>query len=273
MTELTIDPDNSLYYEYIPSSSGKPTFVFVNALTGNTQAWEQVVAPYCREQGFGTLSYNMRGQVDTRLGDGVTPDCDLIVNDLSLLLKELAPEKPILCGLSIGGLFAARAALQGSECHALILLNMLRIIGPRLQWLNENMVNILDTGGFKLMMDSYLPLLTNEEFHAARRNDHLTGDAYEPEDKNSGAYRLMSAAGSADWNIDYEKLSMPVLTITGLQDRIFYDPAVFEQLAARLPDAKHVKWNNAGHLLPMEVPQQLADELVDFAQALEARTV
>ena len=36
MAHLEIGPDRSIYYEYDEGADGKPTFVFVNALTGNT---------------------------------------------------------------------------------------------------------------------------------------------------------------------------------------------------------------------------------------------
>jgi len=264
MTTLQIDEANSLYYNYQPQP-GKPTIVFVNALTGNTDHWEQVIAPACRDAGLGTLSYNMRGQVDTELGPEATPDCDLIVEDLQRLLKELQPEKPILCGLSIGGLFSLKAVLGGSEASGLILLNTLRTIGPRLQWLNEGMVHVLNTGGFPMMMDMYLPLLTSEGFHSNLRSNHLKGEGYTPEDSSTGAYRLMQAATDTNWDVQYEKLDMPVLGIYGLQDRVFYDAKVIEQLAGRIKDYTEIKWDNAGHLLPLEVPEQLADAVIGFA--------
>lgn len=267
MTTLKLDSSNSLHYEY-HAQENKPTVVFVNALTGSTDHWEQVIAPACRNAGFGTLSYNMRGQVDTELASDQTPDCDLIVADLQHLLNELKPHQPVLCGLSIGGLFAAKAVLAGSDAKALILLNTLREIGPRLQWLNEGMVHVLDTGGFPLMLDMYLPLLTSENFHGPKRPDHLKGAGYAPEDKNTGAYRLMHAAVKTDWDIEYEKLQLPVLGIFGLQDRVFYDATVIDRLAKRMPDYKQLDWPNAGHLLPLEVPEQLAEAVVDFVSSL-----
>lgn len=270
MSELQIDDNNSLFFIHHRATDNNPTFVFVNALTGNTGAWEEIVAPICRDAGFGTLSYNMRGQIDTRLDSESTPDCDLIVSDLQQLLASEKPQNAILCGLSIGGLYAAKAALNGSDVKALVLLNTLRVIGPRLQWINEAMVHVLNTGGFRLMLDMYMPLLTNENFHASKRDSHLQGGSYEPESPDTGAYRLLQAAATTDWDIDYEKLNMPVLTITGLQDRVFYDAAVFEKLASRLPDASHIKWDNAGHLLPAEVPQQLGEALVEFATSTVA---
>ena len=266
MQTLVIDQNNSLPYLYHPSA-GKPTIVFINALTGSTDHWEQRVAPLCRAAGFGTLSYNMRGQVDTTLATEATPDCDLIVSDLSKLLNEVKPESPILCGLSIGGLYAAKVALSEQPIAGLVLLNTLREIGPRLAWLNEAMVHVLNTGGFGLLLDMYLPLLTSEGFHSNKRPDHLKGNGYEAENSDTGPYRLMNAATSTDWDIKYESLHMPVLSISGLQDRVFFDRKVVEKLGRRIPDWQHIEWENAGHLLPLEVPEQLAQALIDFSAA------
>ena len=118
------------------------------------------------------------------------------------------------------------------------------------------------------MLDMYLPLLTSENFHGAKRTDHLKGAGYTAEDKNTGAYRLMKAAVKTDWDIEYEKLKLPVLGIFGLQDRVFYDAAVVKKLADRMPDYRQIEWQNAGHLLPLEVPDQLADAVVEFVSSL-----
>ncbi|MEM8843316.1 MAG: alpha/beta fold hydrolase, partial [Pseudomonadota bacterium] len=114
MSELDLGGGNALYYLHTkPSRGGAPTFVFVNALTGSTDHWEAVIAPALREAGFGTLSYNFRGQAESRFADGVELTDDLIIGDIQTLLAELAPERPILVGLSVGGLYAARAVLAG----------------------------------------------------------------------------------------------------------------------------------------------------------------
>jgi aldehyde:ferredoxin oxidoreductase len=58
-TKLEITPGESLYFEYDAAgapSAGGTTFVFVNALTGNTGMWQGGIAPALREAGFGTLS-------------------------------------------------------------------------------------------------------------------------------------------------------------------------------------------------------------------------
>ena len=268
MAQHEISPGNALYYEYsAPEREGAQTFVFVNALTGNTQAWEAVVAPALRKQGFGTLSWNFRGQDTSPFADvELTPD--LIVEDLRALLEAVKPERIVLVGLSIGGLFAAHAVLKGARAEALVLLNTLREIGPRIAWVNDALPHLVARGGVRLFMDAMFPLLVNQEMAAEKRGDFIADEPYEPIDPAHGHLNLMRNSVAADWDIPYETLDLPVLLVTGLQDRVFLDLDVVDRLAARLPKVERMEWPDAGHLLPQERPEKLAHALAAFAIGL-----
>jgi pimeloyl-ACP methyl ester carboxylesterase len=56
--------------------------------------------------------------------------------------------------------------------------------------------------------------------------------------------------------------------VTGLQDRVFLDHNDVYELFARLPSARRVDMVDAGHLIPMERPEALAEALLDFAKEL-----
>ncbi|MBT8363737.1 MAG: hypothetical protein KJP23_03465, partial [Deltaproteobacteria bacterium] len=59
MSFLQIGPQDGLYYEHLlPADTARATFVFFNALTGDTAAWETVICPILRDAGYGTLTYN-----------------------------------------------------------------------------------------------------------------------------------------------------------------------------------------------------------------------
>ncbi|MBB4285480.1 alpha/beta fold hydrolase [Roseospira goensis] len=265
MALLDLGPGAGLYHEYDPPAGNKPTLVFVNALTGNTGAWQAVVAPRCRAAGLGTLCWNVRGQQDSPFTPDTVLDAALIAGDLRRLVDHVAPPRPLPVGLSIGGLYAARAILAGMPAEGLVLLNTLRRIGPRIAWINDAMLAAVRTGGVPLLLDMFLPLLTNEDYQAAHRAQFLTGAPYVPLDPGHGHVRLMEAAGGTDWDLPYEALTLPVLTVTGLQDRLFLDRPIVDELRARLPDARHLTWDDAGHLLPQERPERLADALIAFA--------
>jgi 3-oxoadipate enol-lactonase len=270
MPELPLGPQDCIFYEYTEPNKGEGcTFVFFNALTGDIGGWENVIGPMLREKGHGTLLYNMRGQTHSRFSKGLTLDADLIVKDAGQLLEQVKPVRPVFVGLSIGGLFAIRAWLAGANGLGIVLINTLRRIGPRLQWIGDAFVRAAEVGGLDLFRDLYLPLLMNEDWQASNRVNFLKPGSYEPLASDSGHYKLLAEAGrSADWDIPYESLQLSVLVVTGLQDRVFLDLNDVDELFARLPNARRVDMYDSGHLIPMERPQALAEVLLDFAGEL-----
>jgi pimeloyl-ACP methyl ester carboxylesterase len=271
MGNLNLGKQDALYYEYAaPQADSGRTFVFFNALTGDTNTWETVIGPRLRAAGHGTLAYNMRGQTDSPFSPDLELNADLIVDDAVRLLNEVRPPRSILVGLSIGGLFAARAWLQGANAIGLVLINTLRRDGPRLQWIGDALVRAVEVGGLALFRDLFLPLLVNEKWLADNRTDFLKSDpAYKPIDPKSGAYKLLAEAGrTADWDLPYENQDLPTRIITGLQDHVFLDRDDVESLFSRLPRAQRIDMRTAGHLIPAEQPEALAEALLTFAREL-----
>ncbi len=266
MARFEIDANNSLFYEYTRGTAQSPvTFVFFNALTGDANMWNDSVSQALLGAGHGILLYNMRGQRDSPFSSGIKLDQKLIVDDAVQLLKHVQPPNPVFVGLSIGGIFAAWSAHQGAECAGMVFLNTLRRDGPRLQWINDSVVRLAELGGGDLLRDIMSPLLMNEDWQRDNRNNCLAQQNYEPLDKSSGTYNLLSSARSTDWDFPYEQLDMPTMVITGNHDRVFRDPADIENMYARLPNARRLDMPDAGHMIPVEQPAALADALLDMA--------
>ncbi len=271
MSFFRISPQDGLYYEHHrPANGAGSTFVFFNALTGDTSAWESVICPILREAGFGTLTYNMRGQTDSPFSQGVELSEKLIVTDAVKLLMEVSPLRPILVGLSIGGLFASGVWLSGTEAIGLVLINTLRRDGPRLKWIGDALVRAVEVGGLALFRDLFLPLLMNENWLQKNRPDFLLDDSeYTALEPGSGHYKLLSEVGRhAEWDLPYESFNLPTLIITGLQDHVFLERDVVETLFARIPGARKIDMTDAGHLIPSEQPEALAEELIAFAKEI-----
>jgi len=266
--QLDLSPGNGLFYDYAPPGAQGFTFVFVNALTGSTAMWEAAIAPALREAGHGTLAYNFRGQADSPFTPGTELDQALIVDDLCRLLADVEPPRPVLVGLSIGGLFAAGACLEGAEAAGLVLINTLRCPGPRLDWINAATLRAAQVGGLRLLMDINMPLLVNPERLQEIRAGFLAEAPYEPLDPTHGHYNLLANSGRADWDLPYERLDLPTLIMTGLQDRVFFDRDDVEALYARLPKARRLDLRDAGHLIPVERPQATIEALLDFGRWL-----
>ena len=271
MSFLRLGPQDGLYYEYqAPADSDRSTFVFFNALTGDTTNWETVICPILRDAGYGTLTYNMRGQTDSPFSPEVEFTEKQIVADAVKLLAEVLPVRPILVGLSIGGLFACRAWLAGSKAVGLVLINTLRREGPRLKWIGDALVRAVEVGGLPLFRDLFLPLLMGQDWLQKNRPDFLLPESQYPAlEPGSGHYKLLSEAGrSANWDIPYDRLNLPTLVITGLQDHVFLEKEVVEELFSKIPDGRRTDMPAAGHLIPAEQPEALAEAFISLAKEI-----
>ena len=159
--------------------------------------------------------------------------------------------------------------LAGLVADGLVLINTLRKIGPRISWINDAVVRVMEVGGPQLMADMMTPLLWGPDWLAANRKNFIQpGTDYQPLDKQSGTYNLLKNMGAADWEIEYEKITCPVLIVMGLNDRVFFDANVVDNLIERIPNAQRVDIKEAGHMLPIETPRPLIDSLLDFGRNL-----
>lgn len=267
MSKLEVSPGETLYYEYSAPTTDTRTFVFVNALTGNTAMWSGEICRRLQSAGYGTLCYNFRGQAQTQYAADTELTPALIVDDLCLLLASIQPPAPILVGLSIGGLFAAQTHLAGAGACGLVLINTLRKPSQRLDWISQSMVCLASIGGGRLVMTANMPMLASPKLLAQMWDATFSAEPYEAPLEADGLYRLMVGSLQTDWDFPYERLDVPVLLLTGAHDRVFRIDADIAELKTRIPDAEEKLYAEAGHMIPLEDPRQFTDDLVCFASS------
>ena len=272
MPKFEISPGNAFAYDHIAPSPQGFTFTCFNALSGDRSMWLNTIGQALQSAGHGLLVWNFRGQPETDFTFAETSE-DMIVSDAMALFEAVKPERPIHVGLSIGGLFAIRAQERGGagRANGLVLLNTLRKSGPRLDWVNHSVVRMAETGGLDLMRDLYSPLLMNADWQEANRSGFLKPDAaYQPLPAGDGTLMLLKSGIGASWNVNYEAIDVPVLSITGLQDRVFRDPDHIDELSARVPNLMRLDMEDAGHMIPVERPDALSEAILKFASGVSA---
>ena len=268
MSKLDIDQNNSLYYEHVESKKNTFTYVFVNALTGNTSAWNGVIGKKLKDEGYGYLTYNFRGQINSSFDKSINLTSELIVSDLLKLINHLNLKNIILCGLSIGGLYAAIASLQKIDVKGLVLINTLRKPSSRLDWINRAMVNAAKLGGGALIMDMGMPVIASPKFLNKVKSNALVFENYKPLDKNDGILKLMEGSLSANWSFDWSKINVPTLVMTGHLDKMFGIPADIEDLVKKIKNPITLELPSCGHLIPLEEPEQFSDHIIKFVENL-----
>ncbi len=268
MSFLKIDELNEIYYEFIGPKDNGYTFVFVNALTGNTTAWNGEIGEKIIEDGNGFLTYNFRGQDKSKFDGKLNLDTDLIVSDLCLLIEKLKLSNIILVGLSIGGLYATLAVEKGIKSQGLVLINTLRKNNTRLKWINQTMVNVARYGGTALLMDMNMPVIASPSFLEKMKSNALNPSNYRGLEKNSGIFKLMEGSLTANWDIDWSKIDVPVLVMTGHHDKVFRISDDIDDIVNSMKNVQRLEFTDCGHLIPLERPIEFAVHLNKFAKKL-----
>lgn len=125
-----------------------------------TDVWEGELAPMFRAAGYGALSFDYRGQGKTRYGVDAVLEPEEIIGDVIATLAHQAPVRPVLVGLSIGGLFGAHAVLQGAAVAGIVFINTLRKQSSQVEWINTLEARLIAMGGMPLVMDVLRPVVS-----------------------------------------------------------------------------------------------------------------
>lgn len=266
---VEIDGDNAIHYIHHAPKGDLQTFFFLNSMGGNTDAWEDRIAPLLRSRGYGTLSFDFRGQGKSRYGADALLEPSEIIADTCRVSKVVAPVRPIMVGQSIGGMFGAHAWLKGAKADAIVFVNTLRKRNAQVEWINTLEARLIAMGGMPLVLDVLRPMLSGREELERLRPTHLSEDGYTPWPEDHPRLRLARNVDKSDWDLPYEKLTAPALVVTGLHDRFFRIQEDVDELVARLPDATVITYADGGHSLPSEHPERFVDDIIGFVQKLQ----
>ncbi|MDP7260582.1 MAG: alpha/beta hydrolase [archaeon] len=94
------------YYEV--QGTGQP-LVLVHGAVGTHDIWKPQIKHFSKK--YKVITYDLRGHGKTEKGEGEY-SIGLFADDLNELLKKLNIEKPIICGLSLGGMIAQAYAVK-----------------------------------------------------------------------------------------------------------------------------------------------------------------
>jgi pimeloyl-ACP methyl ester carboxylesterase len=171
--------------------------------------------------------------------------------------------KPTLVGHSMGGMIAAEmAALAPGSLDRLVLVSAAGL------WLDDHPIPDL----FATLPFELAPLL----FHDPVAGVKILTGGVDFEDMGAlqtflvGNARRLGTAGKILFPIPNRRLSKrlyrihtPTLIVWGREDR-FIAPVYGERFAALLPDAELCWIDAAGHMVPVEQPQAVADAITKF---------
>jgi len=251
-----------MYHSLDPNPQGSPTVVFIHGLGADSEMWVYQLL-ILAEAGMRPVALDLPGFGKTAM---VGRDWNIrkITVELVRWLRELAPGKKMVVGLSMGGVFAQQIALAyPDQVERLVLASTFATLRPKTL---KNWIYLLKRSGTVLLKGSTA--------QAEQVADHLFPDASQAiyhqmvidkiRQADPLAYqKAMRSLVLFDSRKQLRNLTMPVLVITGANDGTV--PAASQtELAHLIPNAHQIVIPEAGHAVNVDQPALFNQHLLAF---------
>jgi pimeloyl-ACP methyl ester carboxylesterase len=284
------DPDshfvevNGLSVHYKEMGQGEPVFVLLHGFGASLFSWREVMEPLSHFGRVITYDRPAFGLTERPMpGDwkGVNPySVQGNVELLAGLLDELGVEQAILVGNSAGGGVAVAFALEHPErVQALVLVDpalgsgkgerfpawaLPLLATPQMRHLGQLLVrNIAGKSGDEtIRLAWHDPSKIGSEVFAGYRKP-LKANNWD-----KALYEFSIARNPEDYRSRLAELAMPILVVTGDDDRIVPTQGTME-LAGEIPSAQLIVFNGCGHVPHEECPDQFMSAMEGFLAAIK----
>ena len=238
-----------------PLDPDLPTVVFTHGSGGSGVLWHAQVEALAERMNTVALDLPGHGRSD---GEGMDRIEDYAAA-VGEFIASLAAPRPVPCGLSIGGAIVLQLLLDApQEYQAGIIVNS----GARLRV----MPLIFETlqRDYDAFINASYAFSISEKTDRSKVKPLVDAMAACPPGVALGDFR---ACDSFDVMERLTEIALPVLVLTASEDRL--TPAKYgAYLAERIPNSTLVNIEDAGHLSPMEQPEEITRAIRDFVLSL-----
>lgn len=235
-------------------TEGKPTnkpIVFIHGFPYDHTMWDKQVNEL--KSNYFCVVYDVRGLGQSPIGDGQYT-MESFVDDLEAVILDLNLNKPVLCGLSMGGYIALRAAERNEANYSGLILCDTRSASDTDEGKIKRAENIkkINTLGVKQFINDFVPLCFSVK-SITDANDEYTSVLNKSLGSNAIGVKgcLLAMAGRTDTTNYLQQIKIPTLLMCGEDDRLT-PPDVMELMAEQIPHSQFEIVPNAGHMSPIE---------------------
>jgi 3-oxoadipate enol-lactonase len=231
----------------------RPAIVFVNSLGTDLRIWDEVVALLAPR--YRCIGFDKRGHGLSDSPPGPY-SLDQHIGDILGLAAHRGIRRFDLAGVSIGGLIAQGvAARHPDRVRALVLCDTAARLGSAESW--SQRIEKIEAGGMAAIVESIMELWFSPTFRRDRpadlagwRNMFLRADP-------AGYIANCGTLRDTDLTPEVGAITAPTLVLAGGEDAST-PPALVEQTARLIPDARFEIVAGAGHIPSIEQPALLS---------------
>jgi len=256
---MTIKNNLAIYQE---GESTKNTILFIHGFPYDHFLWNNQTA--FLKNYFRCVSYDIRGLGNSPAGDGQFT-LEAFVDDVEIMMEEHNLEKPILCGISMGGYIALRAAERlEHKLGGLILCDTKPEADTNEVKLRRAAgVKKINSMGVKKFVAEFVPTcFTEESINSSTEYSEMLSRSLNSDPAGVKGC-LLAMAGRTDTSGYLEKIKIPALVICGEHDKLS-PPDAMREMAKMIKNSEFVLVPNAAHMSPVENPEFVNKAIKNF---------
>ncbi len=250
---------------FTEGSPEKKPIVFVHGFPYDHTMWNFQIEALKND--YYCITYDIRGLGESYVGDGQFT-MEAYVQDLFSIVKELNLDKSVLCGLSMGGYISFRAAeIDQSKFSGFIFMDTKPGADDNTAKLKRAAaINQINTEGLIPFTDAFV----KNTFADISLNEkkELVEDTLKKSYKHNpvgvkGA--LIAMLSRTDTTNFLQKIKLPSLLICGSFDTLT-PPTLMREIAGKIPGSEFAIVPRAGHMSPLENPDNVNDLVKGFLE-------
>jgi len=252
-----------IYYIDVGQPTG-PTIVLVHGFPLSHEMWTHQIEAL--KNVYRVVAFDLRGQGRSEGGDGQFT-LEFLVDDLVALLDHLKINRPVLCGLSMGGYVSLRAVERNTQrVSGLILCDTKSEADPNETKLARGAsIRAIKRDGVEAFAETFLKgALSPTSF----KDRHVVETAAKIIRQNQAlglCGTLLALAGRTDTTSSLSKIEVPTLILVGEQDMLT-PPEHSRRMQSLIQNSELHVIPKAGHLTNMENPTIFNTYLLNFLQ-------
>ena len=248
---------------HLEGQENSKAIIFVHGFPYDSNMWRSQIDEFSKK--YFCVSFDIRG-----LGESVVEDgqftMEKFVDDLELIINEFKSNKPVLCGLSMGGYISLRAMERMQNKFSGLILCDTKSEADDNQGKLKRAAAIqqINSGKFEEFIETFVRNCFGDMF--VRENNQEYQKVVERSKKNSplgvkGC--LLAMAGRTDTTESLVNISIPTLVICGSDDKLS-PPATMKPMSEKILSSKFVLIEEAGHMTPIEKPDEVNSAIKNF---------
>ena len=259
VTDMAYAETNGIRTYYEVSGDGRP-IVLIHGVTFDHTMWDPQISHF--QERYRVLAYDVRGHGRSE-GSDRNYTIDLLADDLRALLDHLHIEKPIVCGLSMGGMIAQIFAAKYPD--ALSALVIADSVGSMSHTLQERSMKLLFPRFVVKRLIHFMPQFTYLFLWFFRGMDPEVKDLFRRsliDFDREELLKLMDCFHDFDSTDELSRITVPTLIIVGEKELMGYSHT--KRMASLIEDSLIAKIPGAFHLSNLENPEDFNDAVDGF---------